>query len=297
MADQAPAWIRQVIDSIGLEALAAIPSPPRACPDQGIDGWPCKRRADVVLGSGCAPPAHAPGLRPMTPHESSRVRGKLFFLMSAAFAAVGRAATLPLVQRQYRDKDYAFEPGSELHHSLLFFRALLPRLPDLEMAVAPDARRPLLVYTDAAFWLAKTRSRADECATGRARLRGGMGAVVLDPEDNSVRVAHGLPDWRVLLASWRHDRKTYIAELETLAAIAVYSTYPSVFRGRKVNHFIDNTVALCCTSDRAAGRGACLVRVLRFGVSGWGLSRVSVELACVRACPMAHHSVHHLHSC
>ena len=36
----------------------------------------------------------------------SQIRGKLYFLLSAAFAAVGRAATLPLVQRQYRDTNY-----------------------------------------------------------------------------------------------------------------------------------------------------------------------------------------------
>ena len=28
-----------------------------------------------------------------------------------------------------------------------------------------------------------------------------------------------------------------------LAALSVYSTYPDLFRGRTVNHFIDNTVA------------------------------------------------------
>ena len=43
----------------------------------------------------------------------------------------------------------------------------------------------------------------------------------------------------------RTVRLTYIAEHETLqSAIAVYSIYPTVFKGCKVNHFIDNTVAL-----------------------------------------------------
>ena len=64
--------------------------------------------------------------RVMLPHEASRLRGKLFFLLSAAFAMIGRAATLPLVQRQFRDTDYSFVAGSELHECLLFFEALLP---------------------------------------------------------------------------------------------------------------------------------------------------------------------------
>jgi hypothetical protein len=65
----------------------------------------------------------------MSPHLASSIRGKLHFLISAAYAAVGRAATLPLVTRQYRDVSHTFSHGSELHHSLLFFEALLPRLP------------------------------------------------------------------------------------------------------------------------------------------------------------------------
>jgi len=77
-----------------------------------------------------------------------------------------------------------------------------------------------------------------------SRLRGALGAVVYDPADGTVRHAHATPPWEVLLSSWRHDRRTYIAELEALAAISVYSTYPALFRGRRVVHFVDNTVAL-----------------------------------------------------
>ena len=71
-----------------------------------------------------------------------------------------------------------------------------------------------------------------------------MGVVVYDPEDDTVRYALGKPDWAVLLAQWPRDRKTYIAQLEALAALSAYFTYPALFAGRSVNHFIDNTVAL-----------------------------------------------------
>ena len=40
------------------------------------------------------------------------------------------------------------------------------------------------------------------------------------------------------------DRKTYIAQLEALAAVLVYTTFGAVLRGRKVYHFCDNTTAL-----------------------------------------------------
>jgi len=191
----------------------------------------------------------------LSPHEASRLRGKLYFLLSAAYASVGRAATLPLVQRQYRDADHSFHKGSELHHSYLFFKALLPRLPDLEISISPDPRPPLLVYTDASFWVARQKRGPDgACSIPRDRFRGALGAIVVDPEDGTVRVAHARPDWDILLASWRDDQKTYIAELETIAAIAVYSTYPEVFRGRKVNHFIDNTVALSALVNGYSGK-------------------------------------------
>ena len=57
-------------------------------------------------------------------HDHASLRGKLFFLLSAAYAMLGRAATLPLVQRQYRDATHEFVAGTELHECLLFFRAL-----------------------------------------------------------------------------------------------------------------------------------------------------------------------------
>ena len=198
----------------------------------------------------------------LTPHEAASLRGKIFFCLSAAYGMVGRAATLPLVQRQYRDRSYGFYVGSELHHSMLFFEALLPRLPLLHVPLAPSTVPPLLVYTDASFWLQKRKRPASSngCAAGverlrrHERLRGALGAVVYDPVSGIVRHASALPPWDILLSSWRHDRKTYIAELEALAAISVYSTYPAVFAGRKVNHFIDNTVALSAFINGYSGK-------------------------------------------
>lgn len=179
----------------------------------------------------------------MSAHEASSLRGKLGFCLTAAYANVGRAATLPLVQRQHRDTFNSFQAGSELHHSMLFFEALLPNLPPLQIPLKQDSTPPLLVYTDASFHL-KRKKRKGECALSPlSRLSGGLGAVVIDPIDRTARFASAKPSWAILLSSWKHDRKTYIAELETLAAIAVYTTYPKLFAGRKVNHFIDNTVA------------------------------------------------------
>ena len=98
------------------------------------------------------------------------------------------------------------------------------------------------------------RGGGDECSRDRLRLRGALGAVVYDPVSRRVVFADADPPWNILLSSWRNDRRTYIAELETLAAISVYSTYPNLFKGRRVLHFIDNTVALSALVHGYSGK-------------------------------------------
>ena len=149
----------------------------------------------------------------MTLHLASRIRGKLHFSLSGAYAGVGRAATLPLVQRQYRDSSVVFQEDSELHHGLLFFEALLPKLPDLIVPIVPDHTAPLLVYSDASFY--RARDHNEQCVEPTSRLRGGLGVVIFDPLDRSVRYAAATPPWALLLSTWRNDRKTYIAHTAT----------------------------------------------------------------------------------
>ena len=69
----------------------------------------------------------------------------------------------------------------------------------------------------------------------------------------SVRYAAADPPWHALLTHFE-ERKTYIAELEAIAALSVYSTYPDVIAGRKVIHFIDNTVALSALVHGYSGK-------------------------------------------
>ena len=78
--------------------------------------------------------------------------------------------------------------------------------------------------------------------------------MVFDPSTHKVVSAAAEPPWDILLSSWRTDRKTYIAELETLAAVSIYSTFPDLFTGRKVLHWIDNTVALSALVHGYSGK-------------------------------------------
>ena len=208
----------------------------------------------------------------LTPGEAARLRGRLQFCLVAAYGCVGRAATLPLVSRQYRDVKDSFRADSELYQSLLFFEALLPSLPPLEVHLAAPRARPLLVYTDAAFFLRRSFDRRDATcgAPHESELRGGLGVVIYDPEDGSVRWASGKPDWAVLLSVWPRDRKTYIAQLEVLAAISAYFTFPELFVGRRVHHWVDNTVGLSALVHGYSGKAdlAKMVNVFYLQVAG-----------------------------
>ena len=93
------------------------------------------------------------------------------------------------------------------------------------------------------------------CQSDRySHLSGGLGVVIYDPVDRSVRYASGKPDWSVLMKFWPGSRKTYIAQLEALAAISAYSTYLHLVAGRRVVHYIDNTVALSALVHGYSGK-------------------------------------------
>ena len=48
-------------------------------------------------------------------------------------------------------------------------------------------------------------------------------------------------------------RKQYIGQLELLAAVAAYTTFPELLRGRRVIHWIDNTSALSALTKGYSG--------------------------------------------
>ena len=201
--------------------------------------------------------ARAAGI--LTSAEVSRLLGKVQFLLSAVYGRVGRAASQPLVQRVHWDNTVAFTPTLVAAHD--FFEALLApgTLPALVVPIDGDARSPLLIYTDAAFRWKRKRQR--ECDPGQKeqgwipsdalapmqpwQFHGQLGYVEYDPEDGFFEYGDTEPSPALVRQLLVHERKTYIAQLETLAAVSVYSSLePSRLAGRAVNHFVDNTVAL-----------------------------------------------------
>jgi len=203
----------------------------------------------------------------MTSGEASTLRGKRQFLLECAQGRVGRASSLSLVQREYHDGDET-EFSEALQHAYEFDAALLPNLPFRVELVEPPNVRPLLVYTDAMFRPRKRKRRDcddDVLEAWKARFVSKLGIVLYDPHCDPDNTAYepalvaGCEDGHLVYASATPPddivatflrardgdfQKTYIAQLEVLAGVAVYFTYPDRVRGRQVNHFIDNTVAL-----------------------------------------------------
>ena len=73
------------------------------------------------------------------------------------------------------------------------------------------------------------------------QTKGRGGFVIITPPDSkgerSAVVADGLQPPSVV-ERFRPDLKTYIGQLELLWAVAPIASYPELFRGRKVIHFI-----------------------------------------------------------
>jgi hypothetical protein len=192
---------------------------------------------------------------------AAHLMGTSGFLLETACARVGRAALLPLVDRQNHPGPTAFTPAMRRSHA--FFRALLegetPRLPPLRIPIVADSKPPILVYSDAAFSWRRKRTRECEAQPQRPRehylsrddplpepwqFNGELGMMIHDPIDSWTVVASGRPDIDTVQHYMRRERRTYIAQLEGLGMLAPYYTFPQRFAGRRVVHFADNTVAI-----------------------------------------------------
>jgi hypothetical protein len=112
-------------------------------PDRGyVTFTPTDRRRLKFLTQWQEASAHGIGSG-----SAAHLMGTSGFLLETACARVGRAALLPLVDRQNHPGPTAFTPAMQRSHA--FFRALLegetPRLPPLRIPIVADAKPPILV--------------------------------------------------------------------------------------------------------------------------------------------------------
>ena len=69
----------------------------------------------------------------------------------------------------------------------------------------------------------------------------GIGVVVWGPSDGTLSYAGGeAPAWLLAFFASLHSKSNYIFELELVAALCAYLTFPDVLQGRILHHFIDN---------------------------------------------------------
>lgn len=203
---------------------------------------------DAVLASGWMPPAQA-----------SMIGGKTRFCISPIFGRVGRAALAELVDHEHGNSS---EVGTGVRHALEFLRLVLLYIPDAEVPLLPDGRRPVIILSDA------SGSRR----TFTRRPSGHLGFVLLYPVVYSDgRLGHQVyhsdtavpPALQELLDHLYRDkpREVYISAYEGVAMLAPYFTLPHLIAGMPVLHYIDNAGVLCA-SIKAYSRAPDLARIV-----------------------------------
>ena len=165
----------------------------------------------------------------LSPATASSIKGKLGFIFGTSYYRFGRAALQPLMQREYFDSKYSF--SAPLPSRLEFMQYVLPVLPPLAMPLRPSSIPPLIVYTDAMF------------TPGRPIPVVRIGWVVFDPISGDCFHSHFLPD-SAYISMLTPNQRTYIMQAEGIGAVSPALSLPSLFRGRHVVQFMDNTAAL-----------------------------------------------------
>ena len=134
-------------------------------------------------------------------------------------------------------------------------------MPPRVVPVLASAEPPTVVLTDAAF------------ESGR----GTIGVVVKRPGRPLVWTACDCPGW-VLSAFRAVDRakEQYIGQLELLAAVVAYTTFPDILEGQHVIHWIDNESAVyslvkgyCGAADSARVVNIFHCAVSQLNVTPW----------------------------
>ena len=211
-----------------------------------------KRRAEIIQSMRAA---QARGR--LLPHEAQVLLGRLNWVLSSSYASVGRAATLPLVDRATRSGATVWTPA--LSHMVDFFTQLFQDMPPLRFDFGQAKRKKVIVFTDASF----------------KHSRAGLGVMLFDQEsDEQFVCSKRVPDW--VLRSLE-DRETQINHLEMLGILCAVETFgESHLQGRDVLFFCDNTCALsgavhgyARSTDMAALSNALHLQLARLRCRTW----------------------------
>ncbi len=157
--------------------------------------------------------------------QAASLVGKFNFLCSTLFGKVGRCATLPLRKRQYSTSDASFLTET-IRTSLQVMKTLLRESPSRQISLIEQP--PCLLYTDASDVPGRSPQQV-------------LGAYLFDPVDGNQSFSSSeVPPHFVEL--WQ-QRKSYMGQLEILAAFFGLSAWEAQLVDRKILLFVDNDSA------------------------------------------------------
>ena len=182
----------------------------------------------------------------LTGAQAAKLRGKLYFTSLTAFGGVGRAPLQALAKRQYSDGDYK-RLDDDLRRAVVAMRALLERLPPRSIPLVDSERSECIYIWSDAMW---EPVRGDD----------GEALQVFDEVSGEsfyiAKATLAFAVYRAWTGTWAHSykdvgidilrqltpgKKTYIGQLEALAAAAVMHTLPEEWlAGRDGYMWIDN---------------------------------------------------------
>lgn len=203
--------------------------------------------AESILQEGC-----------ISGSQASKLTGKARWMLCPCFGKIGIAVLQPL----YKVGAGTSVPlTTELSESIQAIRVFAVSMPPRVFPVQASPEPPTVVFTDAAFEAGK----------------GTIGVVVKRPGHNLAWTACDCPDW-VLTAFQTVDRakEQYIGQLELLAAVVAYTTFPDLLAGQHVIHWIDNESAVyslvkgyCGAADSARVVNIFHSAMCKLGVTPW----------------------------
>ena len=159
--------------------------------------------------------------------QATKLFGKARFALCPIFGRVGLGVLSPLQHVKARQPVI---PGTDVYESLHALLQVLDRLRPVEYSLFRRRDWAVVVMSDASFNMPK--------ATGQ------IGVVVWCPQRQRMFYT-AAADLRRIVAALRDIelKETYITQLELVAALCAYLTWPDVLVSRLVHHFIDNRAA------------------------------------------------------
>ena len=190
---------------------------------------------DAVLTSG-----------ELTGAQAASLRGKLYFTSLTAFGGVGRAPLQALAKRQYSDGDDK-RLDDDLRRAVVAMQALLARLPPRTIPLVDSDRSECIYIWSDAMWEPVRGDKGEALqifdeVSGESYYiaKATLAFAVYRPW--AKKWTHSYRDVGVdILRQLTPGKKTYIGQLEGLAAAAVVHTLPEEWlAGRDGYMWIDN---------------------------------------------------------